>query len=93
MTEDNPTDDGPRLYNISRRRVLGGLGAIGLASAGAGLGTSAFFSDTETYENNVLTAGALDLMVDWEEHYSDWSADESDGLAHAVSMSDPNDEA
>ncbi|MFW6384897.1 MAG: vWA domain-containing protein [Halodesulfurarchaeum sp.] len=61
--------DVPTLYNVSRRRVLAGLGAIGLASAGAGLGTSAFFSDEETFEGNVLTAGALDLVVDWEEHY------------------------
>jgi len=30
---------------LSRRSVLGGLGAIGVASAGAGLGTTAFFSD------------------------------------------------
>jgi predicted ribosomally synthesized peptide with SipW-like signal peptide len=54
---------------LSRRKVLAGLGTIGLASAGVGLGTSAYFSDVETFSNNVLTAGALDLVVDWEEHY------------------------
>ena len=69
--------DVPKLYNLSRRRVLGGLGAIGLASAGAGLGTSAFFSDEETFENNTIVAGSLDMKVDWEEHYSDWSDDET----------------
>ncbi|WP_169051790.1 vWA domain-containing protein [Halorhabdus amylolytica] len=56
-------------YELSRRKVLAGLGTIGLAGAGAGFGTTAYFSDEETYENNTLTAGALDLTVDWEEHY------------------------
>jgi predicted ribosomally synthesized peptide with SipW-like signal peptide len=43
--------------------MLGGLGAIGVASAGAGLGTTAFFSDSETFDDNTLTAGELDLFV------------------------------
>lgn len=49
--------------------MLGGLGAIGVASAGAGLGTTAFFSDSESFEENTLTAGELDLFVhvDYEE--------------------------
>jgi len=59
MTDDNK----PTTYSLSRRKTLAGLGAIGLASAGAGLGTSAFFSDTETFENNTLTAGTLDMNV------------------------------
>ncbi|MFC4405377.1 SipW-dependent-type signal peptide-containing protein [Haloarchaeobius iranensis] len=50
---------------LSRRRVLGGLGAIGVASAGAGLGTSAYFSDSESFVNNILEAGELNLIVDW----------------------------
>lgn len=54
---------------LSRRRILGGIGAIGAASVGAGLGTSAYFSDTESFENNILTAGQLDLLVDY---YSWW---------------------
>ncbi|WP_336001249.1 vWA domain-containing protein [Halorientalis halophila] len=62
------TDD-KQLYDLSRRKVLAGLGGIGLASAGAGLGTSAFFSDTEAFENNQLVAGELDLLVDWQQHY------------------------
>jgi len=57
------TDDNQQLYNISRRKLLGGLGAIGLASAGAGLGTAAFFSDTEEFAGNTLTAGTLDMVV------------------------------
>jgi predicted ribosomally synthesized peptide with SipW-like signal peptide len=80
MADDNE-------FNLSRRTVLGGLGTIGVASAGAGLGTTAYFSDQETYTDNTLTAGSLDLKVDWEEHYSDWSPDEGDGIT--VSMDDP----
>ncbi|SDY10239.1 vWA domain-containing protein [Halobellus clavatus] len=57
-------------FDLSRRSVLGALGAIGAASAGAGLGTSALFSDEETFEDNRLVAGELDLKMDWEEHYS-----------------------
>jgi predicted ribosomally synthesized peptide with SipW-like signal peptide len=70
---------------LSRRKILAGLGAIGAASAGVGLGTSAYFSDQETFTNNRLVAGSLDLKVDWEEHYSDWSDDEAEGI-ETVSM-------
>ena len=62
-------------YKISRRKTLAALGTIGAASAGAGLGTSAWFSDRETFENNTITAGELDLKVDWEEHYYDSGAE------------------
>ena len=48
---------------LSRRKVLVGLGAVGVASAGAGLGTTAYFSDEESFEENTLTAGELDLFV------------------------------
>jgi len=54
---------------LSRRTLLAGLGAIGVASAGAGLGTTAYFNDTESFENNTLTAGQLDLLVDWQQTY------------------------
>ena len=54
---------------LSRRRMLAGIGVVGLASAGAGVGTSAFFSDEESFENNTLTAGELDLLVDWQQTY------------------------
>ncbi|MFB6169870.1 MAG: vWA domain-containing protein [Haloarculaceae archaeon] len=57
-----------QLYNLSRRKVLGGLGAVGLASAGAGLGTSALFSDTEVFQNNTLEAGEMNLVVDYHSH-------------------------
>ena len=54
---------------LSRRKMLVGLGAVGVASAGAGLGTTAYFNDTETFENNTLTAGSLDLFVNYEASY------------------------
>jgi predicted ribosomally synthesized peptide with SipW-like signal peptide len=78
-------------FELSRRKALAALGSIGVASAGAGLGTSAYFSDTETFENNRLVAGELDLKMDWEEHYSDWSTDESEGLSRDPTMEDPED--
>jgi len=66
-----------RQLSISRRKVLAGLGTIGIASAGAGLGTTAYFSDQETFQNNQLTAGTLDMLVDWEEHYYNGTAGRS----------------
>jgi len=59
---------------LSRRKILAGMGAVGAAGVGAGLGTSALFSDEETFENNALVAGELDLKVSWDEHYFDGSA-------------------
>jgi predicted ribosomally synthesized peptide with SipW-like signal peptide len=56
--------------DLSRRKILAGIGAAGVASVGAGLGTSAYFSDTESFDGNTLAAGELDLKVDWEEHYN-----------------------
>jgi predicted ribosomally synthesized peptide with SipW-like signal peptide len=67
-------------FKIPRRKALAALGTIGVASAGAGLGTSAYFSDQETFENNRLVAGTLDLGVAYSAHYSDWSADEGEGV-------------
>ena len=57
-------------FDLSRRKLLAGLGAVGVASAGAGLGTTAYFSDTETFEGNSITAGELDLLVDWQQTYN-----------------------
>ncbi|QIO24222.1 SipW-dependent-type signal peptide-containing protein [Haloarcula sp. JP-L23] len=77
-------------FELSRRKVLGGLGTIGVASVGAGLGTTAFFSDEETFENNKLQAGSLDMKAAYSAHYSDWSEDEDDGLDGEVQMTDPS---
>lgn len=62
-------NDNENTLSLSRRRVLAGIGAVGVASAGAGLGTTAYFSDNETLENNTLTAGELDLSVTWQQLY------------------------
>ncbi len=64
MTDENN-------IGLSRRRVLGGLGAVGIASAGAGLGTTAYFSDQQTFEGNTLTAGTLALSVTQSIHTLD----------------------
>jgi len=59
MTDDNK-------LSLSRRKALIGLGTIGAAGAGAGMGTSALFSDEESFTNNSIEAGELDLIVDYE---------------------------
>jgi predicted ribosomally synthesized peptide with SipW-like signal peptide len=51
--------------------VLAGLGTIGIASAGAGLGTTAFFSDEEAVSAS-LQAGRVDLLVDYRATYNPW---------------------
>ncbi|WP_281194023.1 SipW-dependent-type signal peptide-containing protein [Halorubrum sp. F4] len=66
-------DDTNDNFGLSRRRMLGGLGMIGVASAGAGLGTTAYFSDEESFTENTLTAGSLDLYV-----HVDYSEDQGD---------------
>jgi predicted ribosomally synthesized peptide with SipW-like signal peptide len=58
-------------FSISRRKVLAGLGTIGIASAGAGLGTTAFFSDEEAVSAS-LQAGRVDLLVDYRATYNPW---------------------
>ncbi len=65
--ETNHTDTS--IAGLSRRKLLGGLGAIGIASAGAGLGTTAFFSDEESFQDNTLTAGEFDLKMDYRMTY------------------------
>lgn len=54
------TDDELRL---TRRTLLGSVGAVGLAGAGAGLGTNALFTDGESFEGNTIGAGALNMRV------------------------------
>lgn len=55
-----PNDD--RLQ-LTRRKLLAGTTAVGAAGIGAGLGTSALFSDEESFEDNTITAGSLNLRV------------------------------
>lgn len=68
---------------LTRRRLLAGLGTIGVASAGAGLGTTAYFSDGETFEDNQLTAGEFDLKMDWQVTY-----DGPDGFEYVTASPD-----
>ncbi|MFO8115674.1 MAG: SipW-dependent-type signal peptide-containing protein [Halorubrum sp.] len=63
------TDNTSSTIRLSRRKMLAGLGAVGVASAGAGLGTTAYFSDAESFEDNTITAGELDLSVTWQQLY------------------------
>ena len=63
-------DDTNDNLGLSRRKLLAGLGAVGVASAGAGLGTTAYFNDTETFQDNTLTAGELDLKLDYRATYA-----------------------
>jgi len=52
-------------FELSRRKILGATAAVGVAGAGAGVGTSALFSDEESFEDNEIQAGELDLIVDY----------------------------
>ena len=61
--------DDKQQFGLSRRKMLGGLGAIGVASAGAGLGTTAYFSDQQSFEGNTIAAGELALSVTWQQLY------------------------
>lgn len=46
-------DDGAgRPSEMSRRRLLAGIGGIGAAGMASGLGTGAYLSDRETFPNN-----------------------------------------
>jgi len=66
---DEPNHTETSIAGLSRRKLLGGLGAIGVASAGAGLGTTAYFSDEESFEDNAIVAGELDLKMDYRMTY------------------------
>lgn len=50
-------------FELSRRSALIGAGTVGIASAGAGLGTTAFFSDQESFEGNEIQAGEFGLKA------------------------------
>lgn len=60
--------DGLRL---TRRRLLGGVTTIGVASAGTGVGTWAAWSDTVDSNDNRVEGGDLDLKVDDDDGYQD----------------------
>jgi hypothetical protein len=73
--------------NLSRRKVLAGLGMIGIASAGAGLGTTAYFRDAE------LEAGRLDVKMDYRATYNAWlPLSETDAIVEGPVIPDPDSE-
>ncbi|SMO50712.1 SipW-dependent-type signal peptide-containing protein [Halorubrum cibi] len=79
---------------LSRRNALIGLGTVGAASAGAGLGTSAYFSDEEEFTGNMMTAGELDLAVDFVVHEDQGSAGTYtiNSFTNEVNGTDPGDD-
>lgn len=56
------TDDNKGRENLSRRKVLGALGASGAVVGLGGLGTYAQFTDTEE-DTITISAGGIDLLV------------------------------
>jgi len=76
--------------NLTRRKILASMGAVGAAGAGAGLGTSALFSDNESFQNNSITAGTLDLKVSWDEHYFNGIRNLGNSYGGAVEFGSPD---
>ena len=60
----------PLFSPLSRRQVLLALGAVGVGSAGAGLGSVGYISDRERVPN-VTAAGGLDLKLGYTSTYND----------------------
>lgn len=56
MSDDNGV-------SVTRRRVVGSLVTVGVASTAAGAGTMAWFQDTESSTGNTVQAGTLDLQL------------------------------
>jgi len=89
------TDD--RLQ-LTRRKLLAATGAIGAAGVGAGLGTSALFSDEESFEDNTITAGSLNMRVTVDnvahsttivrDNTTITPSDTADGTAVTISVAD-----
>ncbi|WP_254543488.1 SipW-dependent-type signal peptide-containing protein [Halomarina pelagica] len=63
---------------LSRRKMLAGLGTIGVASTVAGLGSYAAFSD-DAQAKATFTAGDLDGTVRWSASYNGEIVDQSQG--------------
>ena len=70
---------------LSRRRLLGAAGTVGAAATLGGVSSLAAFTDEETFANNQLVAGELDLTVGWAEYYADRSFDGEASARAAVS--------
>lgn len=69
---------------LTRRHLLGGIAMTGVAAAGAGAGTMAYFQDTETSNGNTIDAGTLDLKLgDGDETAGDSTSDGVTGTLNA----------
>lgn len=55
-------------YELTRRQLLAGVGGVGVAASSAGLGTTAYLSDTESFEGNSIAAGNLNMLVSTDVH-------------------------
>jgi hypothetical protein len=73
---------------LSRRQVLLALGAVGVGSAGAGLGSVGHISDRERVPN-VTTAGGLDLKLGYTSTYNDAVLDAAPGGDDPVDCDTP----
>ncbi|MFW5948183.1 MAG: choice-of-anchor W domain-containing protein [Halolamina sp.] len=69
MSDDNSK------FDLTRRKALVGLGGIGAGAALGGTGTMAFLSDSEE-ASGVMTAGELDLVVEYYSYWNQGSAGE-----------------
>ncbi|ELZ37642.1 hypothetical protein [Halorubrum tebenquichense] len=62
-----PGDDaGGRPSGLSRRRLLAGIGGVGVIGTASGLGTGAYLSNREAFTGNAFGAGEVGLTVDGE---------------------------
>lgn len=57
--------------SLSRRKLLSATSVVGGVGLVAGAGTRMLFSDRETFANNGLRAGELELGITWTEYYND----------------------
>jgi hypothetical protein len=83
---DTPT---PASLGPSRRRILLGVGAVGVAAAGAGIGSLGYLADDERFRSAVA-AGSLDLKLGYRTTYNGDRIAEAPGSdAEAVDCGTP----
>ncbi|WP_251343717.1 hypothetical protein [Haloplanus halophilus] len=79
----------PPPLGLSRRRILLGVGAVGIAAAGAGVGSLGYLADRERFRSTVA-AGSLDLKLGYRTTYNgEVVAEAPGGDAGAVDCGTP----
>jgi hypothetical protein len=73
---------------LTRRRLLAGLGTIGVASAGVGFGSVGYLTDRERVPN-VTTAGTLDFKLGYRSTYNGDSLASAPGEDEGVDCDTP----